>query len=325
MQRGRRRAGETSNVTSHHHLSSTPSTVHWGYLAAALEPVMRIASGDRVTINTVSGIPEAMPDDRFTVRDELRKIHELSRRGPGPHILTGPIWIEGAAPGDTLEVRILDIELADDWGWNIMRPLMGTLPEEFPLFQARHLAIDRNARMAQLPWGGALPLAPFFGILAVAPPAVYGQVTSVVPREFGGNIDNKELVAGTTLYLPVFNEGALFSAGDGHAVQGDGEVCLTALESGLIGTFELIVRKDLRYRFPRAETPTHVISMGLNEHLDVAAKQAVREMIDIVCERLPISREEAYALCSMAADFRVTQLVDGNKGIHGMLAKTFLQ
>jgi acetamidase/formamidase len=132
-------------------------------------------------------------------------------------------------------------------------------------------------------------------------------------------------VTGSKLYLPVFNEGALFSAGDGHAVQGDGEVCLTALESGLIGTFELIVRKDLRYRFPRAETPTHVISMGLNEDLDMAAKQAVREMIDIVCERLPISREEAYALCSMAADFRVTQLVDGNKGIHGMLAKTFLQ
>jgi acetamidase/formamidase len=313
-------------MPAHHQLSSTPNTAHWGFFDATLKPALSVESGDRVTIDTVSGLPDCMPPDGgFTVRPELVEIHQSCRRGPGPHIMTGPIWIEGAEPGDTLEVRILEIELADDWGWNIMRPLMGTLPEDFPLFQARHLPIDRQSRTAKLPWGGELALTPFFGILTVAPPPVYGMVTSVVPREYGGNIDNKELVTGSKLYLPVFNEGALFSAGDGHAVQGDGEVCLTALESGLIGTFELIVRKDLRYRFPRAETPTHVISMGLNENLDMAAKQAVREMIDIVCERLPISREEAYALCSMAADFRVTQLVDGNKGIHGMLAKTFLQ
>lgn len=206
----------------------------------------------------------------------------------------------------------------------LIRPLMGTLPEDFPLFRAWQLPIDRAAKMSRLPWGGELPLAPFFGIVAVAPPPVYGRVTSVIPREFGGNLDNKELVAGTTLHLPVFNEGALFSVGDGHAVQGDGEVCLTALETGLVGTFDLIVRKDLSCAFPRAETPTHLISMGLNEDLDAAARQAVREMIDMICTRLPIAREEAYALCSVALDLRVTQLVDGNKGIHGMLAKRFL-
>ena len=311
-------------MSAHHRLNATPETVHWGFLDAKLPPVLRVASGDRVTIDTVSGIPEAMPPEGFTVRDALRRIHEKARRGPGPHVLTGPIWVEGAEPGDTLEVRIQAIELADDWGWNIIRPLMGSLPEDFPLFQARHLPIDRASRTTRLPWGATLPLAPFFGIMAVAPPAVYGSVTSVVPREFGGNIDNKELVAGATLYLPVFAPGALFSAGDGHAVQGDGEVCLTALETGLVGTFELIVRKDLQVRFPRAETPSHLVSMGLHEDLDTAARQAVREMIDLVCERLPITREDAYSLCSLAADFRVTQLVDGNKGIHGLLAKSLL-
>ncbi len=311
-------------MSAHHRLNATPETVHWGFLDAKLPPVLRVASGDRVTIDTVSGIPEAMPPEGFTVRDALRRIHENARRGPGPHVLTGPIWVEGAEPGDTLEVRIQAIELADDWGWNIIRPLMGSLPEDFPLFQARHLPIDRAGRTTRLPWGATLPLAPFFGIMAVAPPAVYGSVTSVVPREFGGNIDNKELVAGATLYLPVFAPGALFSAGDGHAVQGDGEVCLTALETGLVGTFELIVRKDLQVRFPRAETPSHLVSMGLHEDLDTAARQAVREMIDLVCERLPITREDAYSLCSLAADFRVTQLVDGNKGIHGLLAKSLL-
>ncbi len=137
-------------------------------------------------------------------------------------------------------------------------------------------------------------------------------------------MDNKELVAGTTLYLPVWNEGALFSAGDGHAVQGDGEVCLTAIEASLSGTFELIVRKDLSLKFPRAESPTHYITMGMNEDLDDAAKQALREMIALLGEVAGLSPEDAYILCSLAADLRVTQLVDGNKGIHAMLDKAVL-
>jgi acetamidase/formamidase len=159
--------------------------------------------------------------------------------------------------------------------------------------------------------------------MGVAPPPVYGAVTSIVPREFGGNMDLKELVAGTTLYLPVWAPGALFSAGDGHGVQGDGEVCVTALETALCGTFRLVLRKDLKFDLPRAETPSHHITMGFNEDLDDAAKTALREMIALIGERLGLSPEDAYMFCSLAVDMRVTQLVDGNKGIHAMLPKRY--
>jgi acetamidase/formamidase len=146
----------------------------------------------------------------------------------------------------------------------------------------------------------------------------------VPPRKFGGNLDNKELRPGTTLYLPVFNDGALFYAGDGHGVQGDGEVCLTALETALSGTFRLAVRKDLDFAFPFAENASHLISMGLNEDLDEAARQAVREMIAHICRRTSLAPHEAYMLCSLAGDLRVTQTVDGVKGCHMMLAKSLL-
>jgi acetamidase/formamidase len=235
--------------------------------------------------------------------------------------MTGPAWVNGAEPGDTLEVRILDCTLREDVGFNLILPLWGTLPEDFPQVRRIHIPIDREANLAELPWGGRLPLKPFFGVLGVAPPPAYGRITSIVPREHGGNLDNKELVAGTTLYLPVWKEGALFSVGDGHAAQGDGEVCVTAIETGLSGTFELIIRKDLSLAFPRAESSTHYITMGLNEDLDDAAKQALREMIALLIETAGLSAQDAYSLCSLAADLRVTQLVDGNKGIHVMLAK----
>ena len=187
------------------------------------------------------------------------------------------------------------------------------------------LPIDRRAMTARLPWGKEIPLKPFFGNFGVAPPACYGAIDSIVPREHGGNMDNKELVAGTTAYFPVWNRGALFSAGDGHGAQGDGEVCLTAIETGLVGTFELIVRKDLRIGFPRAESATHYISMGMHEDLDDAAKQALRHMIDWIAELTPLTRADAYTLCSIAADLHVTQTVDGNKGIHCMLPKAMLE
>jgi len=174
-----------------------------------------------------------------------------------------------------------------------------------------------------LPWGAEIELAPFFGVMGVAPPPVYGACTSIVPREFGGNMDLKELVAGTTLYLPVWAPGALFSVGDGHGVQGDGEVCVTALETALSGTFRLTLRKDLKFDLPRAETPSHHITMGLNEDLDDAAKTALREMIDLISERLSLPPDDAYMFASLAVDMRVTQLVDGNKGIHAMLPKRY--
>jgi acetamidase/formamidase len=177
--------------------------------------------------------------------------------------------------------------------------------------------------IATMPWGTEIPLAPFFDVMGVAPPP-YGAISTVEPREHGGNIDNKELVAGTTIYFPVWQKGALFSAGDGHAVQGDGEVNLTAIEKALTGTFTLILHKGNGLRFPRGETDTHFIAMGMNADLDDAAKQALREMIAWIGELSGLSAEDAYMLCSLACDLRVTQLVDGNKGIHAMLSKSLL-
>ena len=181
----------------------------------------------------------------------------------------------------------------------------------------------RAEMTCKLPWGATIPLRPFFGILAVAPPPNYGLCSSVEPREFGGNLDNKEFLVGTSLYLPVFVPGANFSCGDGHAVQGDGEVCLTALETCLAGTFELILHKK-KLEMPRAVTPTHYITMGLDPDLDDAAKQALRDMIRWLVEMKGWSSEEAYVFCSLASDLRVTQLVDGNKGIHAMVARNLV-
>ena len=309
---------------THHYLASTPETVAWGHWDSAREPVLRVASGDTVTIDTLSGEPEDLPADESLLLPEHRSVLEGARRGSGPHLLTGPAWVEGAEVGDVLEVRVKRIELRQDWGWNIIEPLLGTLPEDFPLQRRLHIPIDREKRTARLPWGLTLPLDPFFGNFGVAPPPQYGRITSIVPREHGGNMDNRALTEGCTVYFPVFNRGALFSAGDGHAVQGDGEVCLTAIETSLQGDFEFIVRKDLKLDFPRAETPTHLVAMGMNEDLDDAARQALRKMIAWITEITGLPAVDAYTLCSIAADLRVTQMVDLNKGVHCMLPKSAL-
>jgi acetamidase/formamidase len=242
----------------------------------------------------------------------------------GAHILTGPIAVRGAEPGDTLEVRIKKIELTADWGWNVIRPLRGSLPEDFPEFQRWVTPIDRKKMTAKLAWGPTIPLQPFFGILATAPRPEYGRISTVEPREFGGNVDCKEYVAGTSVFLPVFVPGANFSAGDGHAVQGDGEVCLTALETCLKGTFELVLHKEMRLKMPRALTPTHYITLGIDPDLDDAAKQALRDMIAWLVQMKGWKPAEAYVFCSLACDLRVTQLVDGNKGIHAMVARRLI-
>lgn len=175
-----------------------------------------------------------------------------------------------------------------------------------------------------LPWGLKLPLKPFFGVMGVAPPPSWGKASSIAPQPFGGNLDNKELVAGTTLYLPVFAEGGLFSCGDGHGCQGDGEVNVTAIETALTGTFEFIVREDLSFTYPRAETPTHFITMHMDPSLDECAKNALRDMIALICEKTDLTREQAYMLCSLAGDLRITQTVNGSKGVHMMLEKALL-
>jgi len=311
-----------------HCLASTPQTVRFGIFDAAFAPVLTVRSGERVTFECVSGGPEVMPPPELglAVPPALQAIHDARLERMGPHILTGPVAIEGARRGDMLEVRIEAIEPALDWGYCAVRPLAGTLPEDFPERVVSHIRVDRQARTAKPDWGPVLPLAPFFGTMGVAPPAHYGRLSSKEPREHGGNMDNKELTAGSTLFLPVWVDGANFSVGDGHGRQGDGEVCVNALEMGLTGTFQFILHKagDRPFVWPRAETPTHFITMGFNEDLEQAMKQALRGMIDLIVERSRLSRVHAYQLCSLAVDFRITQTVNGEKGVHGMLAKGLL-
>jgi acetamidase/formamidase len=310
-----------------HLLKSNPNTVHWGFFDATLKPVLTIESGDRVTIECVSCNPEWMPpaERGFDILPELPEIHQKVPKGTGNHLLTGPIYVRGANIGDVLEVKILDIKLRQNWGWNVFRGYMGTIPEDYPYFRLLHVPLDIDAKIATMPSGMRVPLKPFFGQLGVAPAVQFGRQNSKEPREFGGNLDCKELVAGSTIYLPVWNEGALFSTGDGHGAQGDGEVDGTAIETSLTGSFEFVVRKDLGWKMPRAETTTHYIAFGLDNDLDDAARQALKEMIDWIVTMTGIPKDEAYALCSFACDLHVTQTVNHVKGVHAMLEKRILK
>jgi acetamidase/formamidase len=312
-------------MSQHHTVSCRPEHCHWGYFDAALAPVVTVASGDTVSIDCVSGGMDIVPKgDGFEILDDHLEILDKLEPKLGAHILSGPVAVAGAEPGDVLQIDILNIDCRQNWGYTRIRPLVGTLPEDFPIRKTWHSGIDRQRGVATLPTGHEIDLAPFFGVMGVAPRPIYGACSSIQPREFGGNMDLKELVAGTTLYLPIFAPGALFSCGDGHGVQGDGEVCITALETALAGTFRLTVRKDLHHTLPRAETPTHLITMAFNEDLDDAAKDALREMIKLIGERMGLEPADAYMFSSLAVDMRVTQLVDGNKGIHAMLSKHHL-
>jgi acetamidase/formamidase len=310
---------------NHHRLTASPDTVHWGWFDAALKPVLTIDSGDKVTVETVSGGPASLPGDGYYVPPELLEIHaKCQRRLPG-HILTGPIAVRGAEPGDVLEIRILDIALRQDWGYTFIRPLAGALPDDFATGEQMIVALDRARKIGRLPWGLEIPLRPFFGVMGVAPPPAWGSISSIQPRAHGGNLDNKELIPGSTLYLPVHTSGGGLSLGDGHGVQGDGEVCTTAIETALEGTVEVILRKDLGLTYPRAETPTHHITMGMDPDLDSAARDALRRMIDLVTAASSLTRHQAFMLMSLTADVHVTQLVNEHKGIHVMLPKSVLQ
>jgi acetamidase/formamidase len=236
--------------------------------------------------------------------------------------LTGPIWIENAEPGDVLEVKFLGFEFLHPYGVTGFMPNNGTLPDDFPYTRFKLIRFNVPAGIAEFAPGISLPLAPFFGSVGVAPHPLVGRVSSGPPGHHTGTLDNKELVAGSTLYVPVHVSGALLSLGDGHALQGDGEVTLTALETSLRGTVQVTVRKGRRLTWPRAETPTHYIAMGLHPDLDEAARLATREMIDFLVAERGMGRDDAYIFASLAMDLRVTQLVDGTKGIHAMVAKS---
>jgi acetamidase/formamidase len=243
------------------------------------------------------------------------------RRGPGGHILTGPIYVEGAQPGDVLEVNVLSIDLALDYGYNGCN---GFLPDNCDkALPAKIIPLDRKRMTAEFLPGIVIPLRPFFGSMGVAPAADAGRVSSNPPGRHAGNLDNRELVAGSTLYIPVFVPGALFEVGDGHAAQGDGEVDQTAIETSLRGRLRLTVRKDMKLAWPRAETPTDYISMATDPDLTIATRGAIQEMIDFLVAEKHLTQHQAYQLVSIAGNVAVTQLVDKpNHGVHVRLPKS---
>ena len=319
------REGEPTART--HVLKASPTTVAWGHYDAKTPPVLRIKSGDTVEVDTlITSSPSRLqnagvaPDQ---VEQSLRDItDQVKTRGPGGHILTGPIFVEGAESGDVLEVRIASIKLAIPYAYNAFGPGSGTIPEDFPTRKMKIIPLDEKRMVATFAEGIEVPLRPFFGSMGVAPPEAMGKINSAPPGIHAGNLDNKELVAGTTLFIPIHVPGALFEVGDGHAGQGDGEVDITALETSLHGSLQFFVRKDLHLTWPRAETPTHYIAMGIDRDLDEAMKIAVREAVALLVEVKKLGREDAYMLCSVAADFHVTQVVDGTKGVHAMIPKS---
>ncbi len=319
-------------------LLATPTTVAWGYYSAHAKPVLTIHSGDTVIMQTAStcGPPERLesegvhPDEIPAWLGPLYAGVPASDRGPGGHILTGPIAIAEAQPGDVLEVRVLHIDITTDFACNGFGAGRGFLPDDFPYGRTKIIPLNRNTMTADFAPGIQIPLHPFFGSMGIAPPESAGKWNSAPPWMHGGNMDNKELTAGSTIFYPVHAPGALFEAGDGHAGQGNGEVDITALETFLTGTFQFILHKGEATReqllWPRAETPTEYISMGFSPDLKTATEMAVRNMITFLSTQNPdhplLSRDDAYALISTACDVDITQLVDTNDGVHVICPKS---
>lgn len=313
-------------------LPATPQTVAWGHYDASDKPVLTIASGDTVVIHTLlTSSPTRLEKAGVAPQDvepSLRAVFDgvpQAARGPGGHILTGPIAIEGAEPGDTLEVRIRKIDLAIPYSYNAFGANSGFLTDDFPYAKMRIIPLDMKRMVAPFAPGVEIPLHPFFGSMGVAPPPAFGRYDSAPPNVNGGNMDDKALVAGTTLFLPVHAKGALFQAGDGHAAQGNGEVDITALETSLVGTFEFILHKGRKTPYPRAETPDAWIAMGFDDDLSNATRKALRNMIDFLVTERGMNRDDAYMLLSVAGDVEVTELVDRNKGVHVVLRKALFR
>ncbi len=310
-----------------HRLEATPATIAYGWYDAAGTPVLRIASGDIIDVdtlltNTPAGLQRAgVPADQ--IQESLKAITDQvprEKRGPGGHILTGPVFVEGAEPGDVLEVKILAIDLAIPYGYN---GCSGFVRENCPQppGPAKIIQLDRTTMTATFAPGIVIPLRPFFGSMGVAPPPAAGRISSNPPGIHAGNLDNKALVAGTTLFIPVHATGALFEVGDGHAAQGDGEVDQTAIETSLRGRLQLTVRKGMTLGWPRAETATDYISMGTDEDLTKATKIAIQEMVDFLVAEKKLDRTAAYQLTSIAGNVAITQLVDGKVGVHVKMPK----
>ena len=315
-----------------HVLRAAPGNVIVGYYDASTPPALRIASGDIVTIETLGVGAPSMLEAAGVPKAKIEPArYEITARDPKArgHFLTGPISIEGAEPGDVLEVEIRDIRLNLDWAYNGMGA-NGVLADVFADHPAdrkrRIIPLDRKRMVAEFAPGVEVPLRPFFGSMGVAPPVEAGRISSSPPGIHAGNLDNKELTAGAKLYIPVHVKGALFQVGDGHAAQADAEADQTGLETSLTGTFRFTVRKDMgKLKWPRAETKTHYITMGLDEDIRKAIRIAAEETVDFLASAKGMTRENAYMLMSVAIDLRLTQMVDGVKGAQAMIPKALFK
>jgi len=328
-------------------LVATPDTVHWGYFDPDLSPVLTVADGDLVRIEAVTHQAGDAPDLLMDLGIS-RIFDEVTDRGPGPHILTGPIAVEGAEPGDTLEVSILSADPRLPWGTNLAahwghlyrcfgkervtvyrldlaaglaRAAFAYDWEATPLADAPGTIVppDPAAREPALA-GVAVPLRPHFGTMGVAP-GIPGRHSSIPPGDWGGNIDNWRIGAGATMYYPVAVPGGSLSVGDPHVSQGDGEVSGTALESSLNGLLRLRVRRDMSFRFPLLLTPSAWIVHGFGDDLDEAMTVAAERLLNFLVDHLGLSSDDAYSLMSVACDFTVTQVVDGRLGVHGSVRR----
>lgn len=305
-----------------HRLVATTETVHTGFFDSSIPPVLTIDSGDTVNLSTMM-LMDGQLRGGMTFEELLALRQGYVDRKMGGHTLTGPIFVAGAEPGDVLEIRIGKL-VPIEFGVNYHLPGhlgIGGLPEDFPRGHIKTFRLDRERWETAFAPGIVLPLAPFLGVMGVAP-RPGERAPAAVPGYFGGNIDNKELRDGATLFLPVNVPGALFSAGDAHAAQGDGESNVTAIETALEeAVLQFVVRKDMRLERPLAETPTHWIAMGFDPDLDEAAKWALRDAIRLLVDMKGMTPDEAYAFASVAVDLHVTQIVDTNKGVHAMIPK----
>ncbi|MBU7586677.1 MAG: acetamidase/formamidase family protein [Nostoc sp. TH1S01] len=313
----------------HHILKATKDTVHLGGFSHLLKPALTVNSGDTIDVETFTGyyIYDKAPPEFLTPEfvDICQNLPPERKIAGGPHLLTGPIYVRDAEPGDVLEIKLEVIAPRLPVGFNAIRAGWGALPQQFTQPALRFIPLDLVNNIAEFPAhsGIKIPLTPFFGILGVATPEC--DRNSIPPGNYGGNIDNRELQAGSRLFLPIYVPGALFSIGDGHSAQGDGEVNVTAIETSMNGRISLTLRKDLSLTTPIAETATDIITMGFAETLDAALEQALKNMITFLEGFANLSAEEAYILCSLAVNFRITQVVNNpHKGVHGMLPKSIL-
>ena len=320
-------------ITPDHLIRSIPKNMVYGFYGASVPPVATVKNGDIVEIQTINttGInkkdPEAFFKQNNIPLDEHANdvIDILKNVLPDPkfygHMLTGPIFIEGAEIGDTLEVRILDIKLRSNYGVNSVWPKGGALPEAVTTPESFVYRYDLKKQTASFKEGIEIPIKPFMGVMAVSPPADMGRVSSIPPAFYGGNLDLKHLVKGTTLFLPISVKGALFTTGDCHAAEGNGEVSGVAIEASLSLVAQFIVRKDKPIKHVIAETPTHFIAIGLDADLTKAMKNATANAINFIKDELGYTFNEALSITSTGVDLEVTQVVDQTLGVHAMIPK----